>query len=302
MPVAETFVQVAVKNIAIATDFTQCTERALEHGMAVARHFGSSLHVLHLVRPSAFPFSPDMIPALDDAAVRDCDQLIDRLRKAHQLDGIDLHQHVLQGEIHDLVGDFVRRQRIDLMVVGTHGRSGIPRLLHGSAAQQIFHSVRCPVLVVGPRSPGAGPRLQLRRILFCTDLSRESLAAVPYVVTAMRMWHTGLDVLHVCAEPQSEHSRLMSDLRSRFDDLLDGSGETAVRCHLLTGKPAPCVLQFAHDNREDLIVFGLKAHLYSGPLWAHAYEIVRHAECPVLSIRTPPSPPPGGNVRGSAEW
>lgn len=289
MPVAETVTRVDLRNFAVATDFTECTERALEHGMAVARHFGASLHVLHLVRPSAFPFSPDMIPALDDAAVRDSDQLIDRLRKNGQLDGIDLHRHVLQGEIRDLVSDFVRKQRIDLMVVGTHGRSGIPRLVRGSVAQQIFQSVRCPVLVVGPRSPGAAARLQLRRILFCTDLSPESLAAIPYVVTAVRMWRTGLDVLHVCTEAQSEHSRLMSALSSRFDALLEGSGDTAACYHLLTGKPAPCVLQFAHDNREDLIVFGLKTRLYSSPLWSHAYQILRHAECPVLSIRTPPA-------------
>lgn len=289
MPLSENALAVIVKNVAVATDFSECTERAMQHGMAVARHFGAALHVLHLVRPSAFPFSADVMPALDDAAVRDCGRLIDRLEKTHQLDGIDLHRHVVQGEIHDIVSDFVQQQRIDLMVVGTHGRSGIPRLLHGSVAQQIFHCARCPVLVVGPRSPGAGSRLQLKRILFSTDLSRESLAAVSYVLTAMRMWHTELDVLHVCAEAQSEHSRLMSELSSQLDGLLQGSEHAPVSCHLLTGKPAPRVLEFAHDNNEDLIVLGLKPHLYSGSLWSHAYEIVRHAQCPVLSVRTAPS-------------
>jgi len=293
MRVAEIVPQVAIRNIAVATDFTECTERALEHSMAVARHFGASLHVLHLVRPSAFPFSADMIPALDDAAVRDCDRLIDRLHRAHQLDGIDLHRHVLQGEIRDFVADFVREQRIDLVVVGTHGRSGLPRLVHGSVAQQIFQSVRCPVLAVGPQSPGAASRLQLKRTLFCTDLSRESLAAIPYIVTVTRMWHTGLDVLHVCAEARAEHARSLSAIGSRLDALLQGSEHASLSSHLLTGKPASCVLQFAHDHQADLIIFGLKAHLYSASPWSHAYEIVRHAECPVLSIRTAASPPAG---------
>lgn len=279
---------VILRHVAVATDFSECTERALEHGLAVARHFGAAVHLLHLVRPSSYPFSAEVMPALADAAARDCDHLIERLENARQLEGIQLHRHVLHGEIHDVVSDFVRQQHVDLMVVGTHGRGGIPRLLRGSVAQQIFHCVRCPVLVVGPRSPGASTRLQLRRILFSTDLSKESLAALPYVLTAMRVWQAPLDVLHVCSDPQGEHAKQMDELVSRMEALLDGEQHSPLSGCLLTGKPAPGVLGFSHDRKEDLIVLGLKAHraLYSGPVWSHAYEIVRQAECPVLSVRS----------------
>jgi len=281
---------VILRQVAVATDFSECTERALQHGLAVARHFGATLHLLHLVRPSAFPYAADAMPILDEAAVRDCDRLVDSLEQAHRLNGINLRRHVMQGEIQEVVSGFVRNEKIDLLIVGTHGRSGIPRLLRGSVAQQIFHCVRCPVLVVGPRARGAGEQLQLRRILFSTDLSQESLAAVPYLLTAIRAWHAPCDVLHICSDPRGEHSRQMSDLVSTLDVLQDGEHET-VAGHVLPGKPAPGVLGFSHEHGEDLIVLGLKPHraLYNGPMWSHAYEIVRHAECPVLSVRATPA-------------
>ena len=55
----------------------------------------------------------------------------------------------------------------------------------------------------------------------------------------------------------------------------------------MEGKPAASVIDFAGRQHEDLIVLGLKPQraLYQGPLWSHAYEIVRHAPCPVLSVR-----------------
>jgi nucleotide-binding universal stress UspA family protein len=267
----------------------------MQHGLAVARHFGATLHFLHLVRPSKFAYLPEMVPAADDAAVRDSERLMDRLERSHQLDGIDFHPWVKEGEVSQVVGSFVREQEIDLLITGTHGRSGFPRLVLGSVAQEIFHYVRCPVLTVGPRSPGAGPELQLQRVLFSTDLSRESLAAIPYVLTAVEEWHAALDLLHVCSTPNptpgGAHAALMHDLRARMDTLLGEKEHPPLHEHLLTGKPGPCVIDFATRHREDLIVLGLKPHraLYNGPFWSHAYEIVRHAPCPVLSVRTAPA-------------
>ncbi len=287
MPVQQ-ISSVAIHNVAVATDFGECSEHPVEHALAIARHFGATLHLLHLVRPSKFSFVPEMMPAVEEAAGRDSDQYEARLTGRHQLDGVRMQRWVEEGEISDVIGGFVQDHHVDMLVVGTHGRSGIPRLLLGSVAQQIFHYVRCPVLVVGPRAPGAGHELQLKKVLFATDLSSESLAAVPWVLTAVREWHTELDVLHVCTTGNPEHPRRMNELRTRIDGALEGMEPAVVRMHLLRGKPMPCVTDFACHNHEDAIILGLKPHrgLYEGPFWSHAYEIMRHAPCPVLSVRS----------------
>ncbi|MGA8111212.1 MAG: universal stress protein, partial [Acidobacteriaceae bacterium] len=234
---AQTSTRIAVRNVAVATDFGACSEHAVEHALAVARHFGAGLHFFHLLRPSSFPMAAEVMPALADAADRDYDHLIARLQRDHRLDGIEVHRWVEQGEVPDLAGAFVRDRHIDLLIVGTHGRTGLQRLLLGSVAQQIFHSVRCPVLTVGPRAPGTGPQLQLRRVLFATDLSRESLAAVPYVLTAVEEWHTALDVLHVCKSGNPGHRGVMERLAADLAyDLAGHNGATPPHWEVLSGK------------------------------------------------------------------
>lgn len=286
MPV-QSLTTVAIHNVAVATDFADTSEHPVQHALAIARHFGATLHLLHLVRPSKFAFVPEMIPAIDEAAGRDSDQYVARLTGTHLLEGVQLERWVEQGEIPEVIHGFVRDHRIDMLVVGTHGRSGIPRLLFGSVAQQIFHSVRCPVLVVGPRAPGSGPELQLKTLLFATDLSPESLAAVPWVLTAVGDWHTALDILHICSSGKPEHEQRLNDLKASIDAALEGREYGEVRTHLLRGKPMPCVTDFAVRHHADAIVLGLKPHrgVYAGPFWTHAYEIMRHAPCPVLSVR-----------------
>lgn len=280
-----TIPEVAIHNVAVATDFSPCSEHAVEHSLAVARHFGATLHFLHLLRPSQFSYTPEMLPAIANVADRDCDNLLARLQRQHRLDGIDCRRWVEQGEITERAGAFVRDHQIDLLILGTHGRSGLPHLLLGSVAQQIFQCVPCPVLTVGPRAPGAGPHLQLDRVLFATDLSPQSLAAVPFVLTAVREWHAELDILHVCASRDPAHRAAMDQLRSDLDRRLDG---THLQGSIMAGKAADRVLEFTASHHEDLIVLGLKPHraLYNGRLWSHAYEIVRRAPCPVLSVRT----------------
>lgn len=279
---------VAIQNVAVATDLAQSSDHAVQHALAIARHFSARLHFLHLVRPSEFVYAPEMIPTMDEAALRDCDGLIRRLRQYHQLDGIEFRCSVRDGEVEDILPGYVATEHIDLMLVGTHGRSGVPRLLHGSVAQQIFHAVRCPVVVVGPHAPGAGPHLQISKVLFATDLSDESLAALPWVLTTLREWHTELDIAHVCSHPQQTHRFLLEQLRSNVEDLAALVEHGRVSAHILTGNPAAAILSFAEKHHTDLIVLGLKPQraLYAGPVWCHAYDIVRQAPCPVLSVRS----------------
>lgn len=281
-----------LRNIAVATDFSPWSERAMQHAMAAARQFGAALHFLHTVRPSEFPFVPDVRPQLDALADRDCKALIGRLNAAHKLDDVEHHCWTAEGEVPDVFGNFVRDHKIDLLVLGTRGRNGISKFFLGSIAQQIFRCVFCPVLTVGPGSPGASARLQLKKLLFATDLSAESAAAIPYVLTVANTWHTEIDVVHVCSSADSNCRRRMESFSRRMDALSNGQTDSPIRYQVLPGQPASTVLDFAKQNREDLIVLGLESRraLYGGPSLSHAYEIVRQAQCPVLSVRSLPTP------------
>ncbi len=277
---------VLVRNIAIATDFSTWSDRATRHALFVARQFGAVVHFLHAVRRSEFALVPDMMVELDALAQRDCDDLIARLRAVHELESTGIHCWNIDGEISEVFGDFIQDHRIDLLVLGTRGRSGISRFLSGSIAQEISRYVSCPILTVGPGCRGASRQLLLNRVLFATDLSKASRAAIPYVLTAARTWNAEIDVLHVCSSGNSNCRYLMEEFGRAIEDIAKPVGCPSIHDHLIPGKPSRAVLDFARQNREDLIVLGLDRNrsLYGGPSVSHAYEIVCKATCPVLSV------------------
>lgn len=278
---------VAIRNIAIATDFSPWSDRAMQHALLITRWYGAALHIIHAIRPTEFSFVPDLMVQLDQLAERDCQDLMGRLHAAHKLDDIDYRLWNLYGEVSTL-GDFVRDQNIDLLVLGTRGRSGISKLFLGSVAEEIFHCVSCPVLTVGPGARGVTSRLEVKNILLATDLSRQSTAALPYALMAARVWRAGLNVLHVSSPGATDCDTRMDAYRRRLNVLATREPGLLVRYHAVPGAPSPAVLNFARQNKQDLIVLALENHrsLYEGPPLSHAYEIVRQAQCPVLSVRS----------------
>jgi nucleotide-binding universal stress UspA family protein len=262
----------------------------MRHALVIALWYGAALHIIHTVRRSEFSFVPDVMVQLDELAERDFEGLVGRLSADHSLDQIEHRFWNVCGEVSDVFGDFVQEQKIDLLVLGTRGRSTISKLILGSIAEQISHSVSCPVLTVGPWSRGASPRLVLKSVLFATDLSTESIAALPYVVSAAKAWGCGIDVLHVCSSQHPDRDDRIMDYGRRLEALTRGEPQLSIRYHALPGEPSPAVLKFARESRQDLIVLGLDnlRSLYGGPVLSHAYEIVRQARCPVLSVCSAP--------------
>ncbi len=281
-----------IRNIAVATDFGPWSERALQHALVLARHFSAVLHILHVVRRTEFSFVPDLMVDLDEVADRDSDELISRLSVAHSLDDIDYRRCNIDGEISGVLDGFVSDHGIDLLILGTRGRTGVSKFLMGSIAQEIFHCISCPVLTVGPWSLDASRQIQLKKVLFATDLSPESEVVLPYVLLPATMWGAEIDVLHVCSSANCKCQHRMNELRRRLQAVAMGEAPLDVRYHSLSGAPASTVLDFALQQKEDLIVLGLENHrsLYAGPSVSHAYEIVRQARCPVLSVSSASSP------------
>jgi nucleotide-binding universal stress UspA family protein len=142
------------------------------------------------------------------------------------------------------------------------------------------------VLTVGPWSRDASRQLQLNKVLFATDLSPQSAAVIPYVLKLATIWHAEIDMLHVCSSANCQCHHRMDDLRRRMEVVARGETPLEFRYHVLPGPPSPTILNFAIQEKEDLIVLGLENHrsLYGGPSVSHAYEVVRQARCPVLSV------------------
>jgi len=302
---------VSLRNILVATDFSAVSEAALPYATAISRRYGSMVHLAHVVPISKFPVrpgavDPTTIGSIYEETHTEAQEMMQRL--AGRLRGFPHQTYVRHGKMCDVLSEIIREQEVDLLVVGTHGRTGVGKLVMGSVAEEILRQVSCPVLTVGPKvhkSPQLcgfeGDRevlqseIEFRRILYATDFAPHSLAAASYAFSLAREFRARLTLLHVIEEygehlhvrpgPIEAPLRKLEELTSE-EGALRYSPERVVEF----GSPADSILQTASEREADLIVLGVRAadgqlgaatHL---PL-ATGHRVITRANCPVLTIR-----------------
>lgn len=294
MPLAEVSLRLCIKNILFTTDFTGASDAALPYVLRIARWYGSKIFIAHAVRPE-----PNLSVPLDPVSL-DTDANWEQGRK--KMDDFlhtdpfrsTCHEVILeQGELWDVLSDVIKRHQIDMVVLGTHGRHGLKKLVIGSAAEQIFRRAFCPVLTVGPKvENGSTTVINWKNILFATDFSAGSLSALPYALSLSEENKARLILLHLIPSVPIEHEKLLEDgARKRLEMLVPAEFASGCRPECVVGFEFPVdgILRAAEDCKADLIVMGVHrspaprtlAHLP----WATAYEVVSHAPCPVLTVR-----------------
>jgi len=146
---------IQLKNVLVATDFSETSEAALRYGRALARAFGARLHVLHvadnIMTRYAFDGSvvlpPDVQADLENSAQAQLERLVgDDDRRDLRAVAVVRTSNTPA----DSIVDYAKDADIDLIVIGTHGRRAVAHLLLGSVAERVVRTSRTPVLVVRP--------------------------------------------------------------------------------------------------------------------------------------------------------
>ena len=141
--------RIALKNILFATDFSPAAEAALPYAIGLAKQYGAKVHGLHVRFPATYPIvGPEALPVVIEAAE---EQARFEAKQLHEMLGSVPHDvTVTEGDLWPVLNEMVEKQKVDLIVMGTHGRTGVRRALLGSAAEETFRKAACPVLTVGP--------------------------------------------------------------------------------------------------------------------------------------------------------
>jgi nucleotide-binding universal stress UspA family protein len=286
-------VGVGIHNVLIATDFSSCSNLALSFGLELAHGYQANAYVVSVLPRDQFMLAgPEAYVAAKDAARRDLLELRQELRKKHSyLEGEDYHLFLLEGDVADAILHFAERKEVDVIVVGTHGRGGLGRALMGSVAEMVFRQSPVPVLTLGPhlqRITGAGTP---KNILVPVDFTPASERAAHYAVAMAKEHNAALTLLHVVERwpaQEVDRARLMRELREKLQDLV-GEDAKGLRCgyRVEVGRVVETVLYTANGLEADLVVVGVRPRtgLLNRLMWPHAYEIVREAACPVLTVR-----------------
>ena len=293
MTVPATTTEVALRTILFATDFSSGANKAEAYVTALARRFGSRVQLVHVVDLAAAFKTPDAGICIDlfrrsgeENLAKAKAQLAATGVPAEAIlrEGIDAAKEILQ---------VAAENAADLIISGTRGHGNLARMALGSVAEHLIHHAACPVLTAGPNVKAVGAAENFKQIVCATDFSSEATRAVKYAVAFARSYGAHMFLCHVL--PRSDGSRHIDvqELTEKFQaDLQTLIPETARQwcepeCVVDHGYAADGILLLARRVKADLVVLGThrSSHWFTSLKAGMAFEVIRAAACPVLTVR-----------------
>ena len=196
------------------------------------------------------------------------------------------------------VEETLKDRDIDLVILGTHGRTGAMKLLLGSVAEEIFRRASVPVLTIGPSvRNGTHSGGRFHSVLYATDFTPEAQAAAPYAISMAEENQARLLLLHVMRDPAMKTpdqpaQDSVANVMHQLYEIVPPSAEIWCRpgATVRFGAPADRILEAARELQADLIVLGVRDPGKRMGAVTHlerttAHKVVAHARCPVLTIR-----------------
>jgi len=293
---------IQLQKIAVLTDLGEETERTLRYAASLARWYGSELMIVHAcarempasLPPEPLPNWPVDGPQLKQYAHEKLITLTEKLGMHDLAPKLVVRETAIKPLL-----EGVAEHHPNLLILATHGREGVRKWLLGSVTEGVFRAVQWPVLVLGPRfePDRAARQIQLRTVVYATDLSKVSVSALQYAAGIARDHDAQLIALHVeHAGKDFLFDRAMSlqKLQDWMKDRIDGLADalSGVKCSVEFGKPYAAIIQAAETNHADLLVLGARglgavsisaSHFLGGT----AYDVVCSATCPVLIVPQP---------------
>lgn len=307
------------KQVLCPIDFSDTSTQALRHAAAFAGWYGARLEVLHVAPAFAVPSPAQVAPPIVAAGVHAVplpishDDIVKAMTDAIAAAGaavVNPVVSVLAGTAHELIVARAQTQPADLLVMGTHGRTGFSRLFLGSVTEKVVRTAPCPVLTVAPSMTAAAGSVLFKRILCPIDHSPSARKALQYALDLGRQGGGRVTVLHAIEYTDEETSPVppsfdpchdvIEEGRHRRQQRIDAAcawlhaqvaGEPTTWCEVnevvAVGRAYKTILNAAAAGEHDLIVMGAQgtsgvALMVYG---SNTHHVVRTATCPVLTVR-----------------
>jgi nucleotide-binding universal stress UspA family protein len=299
-----------LRRVLCPVDLSEISEQALRHAARIAHHYDARLIVQHTLPALGETKTPRRGQSLPiealPAELQSKDVEVRELIQRAGADRCHLSVIVNDGDPRERILETISSQGIDLMVIGTTGRTGLKRIVQGSVTERVIHQARCPSLVI-KRSAQAGPRgrfdpLNLKTILVPTDLSDNSIRLVIYALRWAWELSSRVILLHSVETAPPALGKL-SDLLPEYGEdieqrLREASGKMRalvpvpdrlpyrIDFEVRDGDPKEQILKVAREIRADLIVMGARILANPAAVWGSTIAgVLRQGRYPVLAVR-----------------
>jgi len=292
---------ISISHILCPVDFSEFSQHALDHAIAMAKWYDARLTMLHVfVNMGAVDLPP--IELKDEERAR----LLTEMRRFACAP--DLPIDLLIREAADTHREILHQAaalHADLLVIGSHGRTGLETLLLGSVTEKLIRKATCPVMVVPRSAPDAarGDAVRFSRILCPVDFSEGSLAALTYALSVAQEADARLTIMHAIEIPpelaedpvspsfniDAIHAATRAARLQRLRELVPTSARacSTVETMVCEGAAYDRILKIAAEQHSDLIVMGVQGRGAISLLvfGSNTVRVTRGAACPVLVVR-----------------
>jgi nucleotide-binding universal stress UspA family protein len=295
---------VKIKNILYPTDFTNASATAYGYAESLAAHYGAKLFAIHVVRPPYLVYPDYGSTGAVFAVFRDvwihAEQQLAEFMKDRALHaakhGIQVESRVLEGSRPGEILKFAENNAIDLIVMGTHGRNASERKTLGSVTERVLRKACRPVLAVRKPEhsfvvPGDSAHpVSLRKILYCTDFSKDSNRASDYAFSLAMEYGAEITLLHVLenipnsGDAQSAMAAVKTSLSALIPNEASSRCTSPVKARI--GRPYQEIVQLAVEDKTDLIVLGVRGrNIVDLALFGSTtHRVIQLGPCPVLTV------------------
>jgi nucleotide-binding universal stress UspA family protein len=283
-------------NILVATDFSPASDQAVEYAASLARRYGSTIYLTHVVTLDGYPLiSPEYVAMSLEKKRAAVKKQFREVLKSGELTGIPFETVAKEGNLWPTIEESITMFDIDLVIVGTHGAGAIEKMLIGSGAEEIFRKAKVPVLTVGPVAPKEPwYEMEFKNILLVTNFGKSAEREAAYAFSLAQEHRSRLTLLHVFPHREAVDKEQSIEMEHNFYTQLRELVPVAAEMHckvdvrVVHGEPTEQILRIAEETKAQLIVMGAKARksLAGNVPHTKAYRVVCAAHCPVMTIRS----------------
>ena len=273
-----------MKRILIPTDFSKYADEAIEVGAEIAKKNDCEIILIHMLElPGQMNDALTGATSIPEVMLfkRKAEETLKNIKNRPYLQGIKVTEVIrLDGAYHG-INNYIKQNNMDLIVMGSHGASGIDEIIIGSNTEKVVRQSETPVLVIKNKIDN----FKVRNIIFASDFSKETKKAFQKMLDFTKLFDSKLNLVMICTpntfKSTSAARKIVTDFVADFD-MPEYSFETYNESNIEKG-----IINYSNEKDADLIAFcthgrtGLN-HFFTGSI---SEDLVNHATRPVLTFR-----------------